>query len=208
MKKNIILGLGVWGKRETRFIDVLIPGLWPLGVRDQSGGETGNCCGLLSSTVAEDTTWPAENPRGWVCQQAASPVREGWEGCWMGGGSCRGALGGIQAGTAWGTKNRRDPGRGGRREVFEMRGRNLWRGGKRIMWQCVWLSSYLRYSRGVLSPGRHVRTRLYFTSESHVHSLLSVFRYGGLLDVRIMFNLWTFFPQHFFTLLLMFLFSL
>ncbi|XP_077736974.1 inositol hexakisphosphate and diphosphoinositol-pentakisphosphate kinase 1 isoform X11 [Canis aureus] len=38
------------------------------------------------------------------------------------------------------------------------------------------------YSRGVLSPGRHVRTRLYFTSESHVHSLLSVFRYGGLLD--------------------------
>nr|ACA57907.1 histidine acid phosphatase domain containing 2A isoform 2 (predicted) [Plecturocebus moloch] len=32
------------------------------------------------------------------------------------------------------------------------------------------------------SVGRHVRTRLYFTSESHVHSLLSVFRYGGLLD--------------------------
>uniref|UniRef100_A0A8C1G7Z7 Inositol hexakisphosphate and diphosphoinositol-pentakisphosphate kinase n=1 Tax=Cyprinus carpio TaxID=7962 RepID=A0A8C1G7Z7_CYPCA len=40
------------------------------------------------------------------------------------------------------------------------------------------------YSRGVLSPGRHVRTRLYFTSESHVHSLLSIFRYGGLLDSR------------------------
>ncbi|XP_077373699.1 inositol hexakisphosphate and diphosphoinositol-pentakisphosphate kinase 1 isoform X1 [Festucalex cinctus] len=38
------------------------------------------------------------------------------------------------------------------------------------------------YSRGVMSPGRHVRTRLYFTSESHVHSLLSVFRYGRLLD--------------------------
>ncbi|XP_058238371.1 inositol hexakisphosphate and diphosphoinositol-pentakisphosphate kinase 2 isoform X4 [Hemibagrus wyckioides] len=38
------------------------------------------------------------------------------------------------------------------------------------------------YSRGVLSPGRRVRTRLYFTSESHVHSLLSIFRYGGLLD--------------------------
>ncbi|XP_077566382.1 inositol hexakisphosphate and diphosphoinositol-pentakisphosphate kinase 1 isoform X6 [Stigmatopora nigra] len=38
------------------------------------------------------------------------------------------------------------------------------------------------YSRGVMSPGRHVRTRLYFTSESHVHSLLSVFRYGKLLD--------------------------
>uniref|UniRef100_A0A8D3CZU0 Inositol hexakisphosphate and diphosphoinositol-pentakisphosphate kinase n=1 Tax=Scophthalmus maximus TaxID=52904 RepID=A0A8D3CZU0_SCOMX len=39
------------------------------------------------------------------------------------------------------------------------------------------------YSRGVMSPGRHVRTRLYFTSESHVHSLLSVFRYGRLLNV-------------------------
>ncbi|KAM7415043.1 hypothetical protein PAMA_019732 [Pampus argenteus] len=38
------------------------------------------------------------------------------------------------------------------------------------------------YSRGVMSPGRHVRTRLYFTSESHVHSLLSFFRYGGLLN--------------------------
>ncbi|XP_014909694.1 inositol hexakisphosphate and diphosphoinositol-pentakisphosphate kinase 2-like [Poecilia latipinna] len=38
------------------------------------------------------------------------------------------------------------------------------------------------YSRGIMSPGRHVRTRLYFTSESHVHSLLSIFRYGGLLD--------------------------
>lgn len=36
-----------------------------------------------------------------------------------------------------------------------------------------------------MSPGRHVRTRLYFTSESHVHSLLSMFRYGGLLDVCI-----------------------
>uniref|UniRef100_A0AAR2LP37 Inositol hexakisphosphate and diphosphoinositol-pentakisphosphate kinase n=1 Tax=Pygocentrus nattereri TaxID=42514 RepID=A0AAR2LP37_PYGNA len=34
----------------------------------------------------------------------------------------------------------------------------------------------------VMSPGRHVRTRLYFTSESHVHSLLSIFRYGGLLN--------------------------
>ncbi|XP_023718435.1 inositol hexakisphosphate and diphosphoinositol-pentakisphosphate kinase 2 isoform X5 [Cryptotermes secundus] len=41
-----------------------------------------------------------------------------------------------------------------------------------------------RYSHGVSSPGRHVRTRLYFTSESHVHSLLTVLRYGGLLDVQ------------------------
>jgi inositol-hexakisphosphate/diphosphoinositol-pentakisphosphate 1-kinase len=40
-----------------------------------------------------------------------------------------------------------------------------------------------RYSDGVSSPGRHVRTRLYFTSESHVHSLLTVLRYGGLLNV-------------------------
>ncbi|XP_071034280.1 inositol hexakisphosphate and diphosphoinositol-pentakisphosphate kinase isoform X5 [Parasteatoda tepidariorum] len=38
------------------------------------------------------------------------------------------------------------------------------------------------YSHGVSSPERHVRTRLYFTSESHIHSLLTVLRYGGLLD--------------------------
>ena len=36
--------------------------------------------------------------------------------------------------------------------------------------------------KGVLSPGRHVRTRLYFTSESHIHSLLTLLRYGGLCD--------------------------
>lgn len=40
-----------------------------------------------------------------------------------------------------------------------------------------------RYSSGVTSPERHVRTRLYFTSESHVHSLLSTLRYGSLCDV-------------------------
>lgn len=40
------------------------------------------------------------------------------------------------------------------------------------------------YSHGVSSPGRHVRTRLYFTSESHIHSLITVLRHGGLLDVR------------------------
>ncbi|XP_017029722.1 inositol hexakisphosphate and diphosphoinositol-pentakisphosphate kinase isoform X3 [Drosophila kikkawai] len=39
------------------------------------------------------------------------------------------------------------------------------------------------YSHGVASPQRHVRTRLYFTSESHVHSLLTVLRYGELLNV-------------------------
>ncbi|CAF0737959.1 unnamed protein product [Adineta steineri] len=37
-------------------------------------------------------------------------------------------------------------------------------------------------SKGIQTPGRHVRTRLYFTSESHVHSLLTAIRYGGLLD--------------------------
>merc|ERR1719468_212569 len=39
-----------------------------------------------------------------------------------------------------------------------------------------------RYSSGVLSPGRHVRTRLYFTSESHIHSLLTILSEGGLVD--------------------------
>jgi len=38
-----------------------------------------------------------------------------------------------------------------------------------------------RYSTGVSSPGRHVRTRLYFTSESHIHSLLTVLSHGGLV---------------------------
>ena len=42
-----------------------------------------------------------------------------------------------------------------------------------------------RYSEGVSSPHRHVRTRLYFTSESHIHSLLTILRYGGLCDVRV-----------------------
>ncbi|GFS15257.1 inositol hexakisphosphate and diphosphoinositol-pentakisphosphate kinase [Elysia marginata] len=39
-----------------------------------------------------------------------------------------------------------------------------------------------KYSKGVASPERFVRTRLYFTSESHIHSLLTMLRYGGLLD--------------------------
>jgi inositol hexakisphosphate/diphosphoinositol-pentakisphosphate kinase len=45
-------------------------------------------------------------------------------------------------------------------------------------------SIFSSYSKGIQTPGRHVRTRLYFTSESHVHSLLTVIRYGGLLDVN------------------------
>ncbi|XP_061947263.1 inositol hexakisphosphate and diphosphoinositol-pentakisphosphate kinase VIP2-like isoform X4 [Populus nigra] len=32
----------------------------------------------------------------------------------------------------------------------------------------------------VKTPGRHVRTRLYFTSESHIHSLMNVLRYCNL----------------------------
>lgn len=41
-----------------------------------------------------------------------------------------------------------------------------------------------KYSHGVSSPDRHVRTRLYFTSESHIHSLITALQYGGLLNVK------------------------
>ncbi|KAK2178602.1 hypothetical protein NP493_538g05035 [Ridgeia piscesae] len=41
-----------------------------------------------------------------------------------------------------------------------------------------------RYSTGVSTPHRHVKTRLYFTSESHIHSLLAILRYGGLVDTE------------------------
>lgn len=36
----------------------------------------------------------------------------------------------------------------------------------------------------VITPSRHVRTRLYFTSESHIHCLINILRYGGLFGVR------------------------
>ncbi|KAK7469720.1 hypothetical protein BaRGS_00036251 [Batillaria attramentaria] len=39
-----------------------------------------------------------------------------------------------------------------------------------------------RYSKGVASPERFVRTRLYFTSESHIHSMLNMLRYGNLFE--------------------------
>ncbi|KAL8624659.1 hypothetical protein ACOMHN_038205 [Nucella lapillus] len=39
-----------------------------------------------------------------------------------------------------------------------------------------------RYSKGVLSPGRFVRTRLYFSSESHIHSVMNILRYGNFID--------------------------
>lgn len=41
-----------------------------------------------------------------------------------------------------------------------------------------------KYSHGVSSPDRHVRTRLYFTSESHIHSLVTALQFGNLLDVK------------------------
>ena len=36
------------------------------------------------------------------------------------------------------------------------------------------------YAHDINSPLRHVRTRIYFTSESHVHSLINVRRYCHL----------------------------
>ncbi|XP_048580852.1 inositol hexakisphosphate and diphosphoinositol-pentakisphosphate kinase 2 isoform X2 [Nematostella vectensis] len=38
------------------------------------------------------------------------------------------------------------------------------------------------YSQSVITPHRHVRTRLYFTSESHVHSIINALRYGKMFE--------------------------
>ena len=35
-------------------------------------------------------------------------------------------------------------------------------------------------TQDINSPLRHVRTRIYFTSESHVHSLINVLRYAHI----------------------------
>ncbi|EGT38977.1 hypothetical protein CAEBREN_11971 [Caenorhabditis brenneri] len=40
-----------------------------------------------------------------------------------------------------------------------------------------------RASQGIATPFRHVRTRLYFTSESHIHTLMNLIRYGNLCSI-------------------------
>ena len=40
------------------------------------------------------------------------------------------------------------------------------------------------YAQDINSPLRHVRTRIYFTSESHMHSLINVLRYSHLCKLR------------------------
>ena len=45
---------------------------------------------------------------------------------------------------------------------------------------------YCRYSSGVVTPRRHVRTRVYFTSESNIHAMFNILRYGALSDVCVL----------------------
>ena len=44
------------------------------------------------------------------------------------------------------------------------------------------------YAEDINSPLRHVRTRIYFTSESHVHSLINVLRYCHLGELQQPYN--------------------
>ena len=53
-------------------------------------------------------------------------------------------------------------------------------------WHCRRLCP--TYATDINSPLRHVRTRIYFTSESHVHSLLNVLRFcqlGARLPAKV-----------------------
>ena len=58
------------------------------------------------------------------------------------------------------------------------------------------------YATDINSPLRHVRTRIYFTSESHVHSLINVLRYSHLagmlcyLSMPLIMLLVIWFPMH------------
>ena len=53
------------------------------------------------------------------------------------------------------------------------------------------------YATDINSPLRHVRTRIYFTSESHVHSLINVLRFSHLAG-----KYWHFFAPAVLTLML------
>ena len=55
--------------------------------------------------------------------------------------------------------------------------------GRHVRMMMVMMMMIVMMMMMMSSPGRHVRTRLYFTSESHIHSLLTVLSHGGLVHV-------------------------